>query len=318
MHNRSGGIHLKKILIPYKCNEKAVAYLRQYAEVDCFNDAIDQEKAMAIVDQYDAIINRGFAVKINETLIAQGSKLKVLGLCKVGLDDVAVDFAKTRGIAVYNAVGVSTNAVAEVGMWHMLNLHRKVSKSLALASEGLWHQKATLGAYELADKTLGIIALGRVGKRMADFGKFMHMHVIAFDPYLGEPGTVVEGVELVSFETLLARADTISVHCPLTPDTMGLFNAAVFAKMKRGAYIINGARGKIIDEDDLYDAVVSGQIGGAGLDVLASEPMAKGYKLSQLENVFITPHLGDIAIDTQEKIAMFVAEKVLRELGCIS
>lgn len=306
---------MKNIAIPYAIYPEALDYIREYAKVDCFQDQITQEEFLPIADRYDAIINRGFSVRLNKELIDKAANLKVIGVCKVGLDDVAVDEAKKRGIQVFNCGPCSANAVAELTMLHLLNLSRNFMKNLNLAHCGRWKEKSPFGSFELSGRTLGIIGFGQVGRRVAELARCFQMDVLAYDPWIADQKKV--DIPIVSLEELLPRCDYITIHCPLTEQTRGMFDSVTINKMKKGACLINMGRGGIVDEEALYHALLQNQLAGAGLDVLSNEPMEKGYKLSELDCVYITPHVGDAAENTQRRIAMYVANQVLKALGCI-
>ncbi|CAM3343294.1 phosphoglycerate dehydrogenase [Hydrogenibacillus schlegelii] len=274
-------------------------------------DGADEATRRAAFARADALLVRS-QTKVTRELIADMPKLKVIGRAGVGVDNIDLDAATERGVIVLNAPYGNMIAAAEHTLAMMLALARHIPRAHQSLVAGRWDRKAFLG-FELAGKTLGIVGLGRIGQEVAKRAKAFEMRVIAYDPYLTEERARALAVEKVSFETLLAEADIITLHTPLTDETRNLIDAAAIARMKDGVRIVNCARGGLIDERALYDALVSGKVAGAALDVFAEEPPA-GNPLLDLPNVVVTPHLGASTVEAQELVARDVAQEVLNVL----
>ncbi|MBN1876521.1 MAG: hydroxyacid dehydrogenase [Anaerolineae bacterium] len=219
-------------------------------------------------------------------MIDQATKLQVIIRGGVGLDNIDADYAQAKSITVCNTPAASSNAVAELALGMMFALARDLSQADASTKAGKWEKKRFKGI-ELAGKTLGVIGYGRIGRLLGEKARALGMQVVAYDPY-------IQHEDVVSLDALLAVADFVSLHLPHTEETHHLLGAAQLAQMKKGAYLINAARGGIVDEAALYDALVSGHLAGAALDVFAQEPPADevGRKLAALPQLIATPHIG--------------------------
>jgi D-3-phosphoglycerate dehydrogenase len=269
-------------------------------------DEFARDPAAALQDA-DALIVRS-AVQADEKLIANGRRLKVIGRAGVGVDNVDVEFATRRGIVVMNAPGASSVAVAELTLSLMLAMARHLSRADQTTRAGQWEKK-TLQGTELRGKTLGIIGMGRIGTEVATRALGFGMKVAATDPYLAPARAHELGVQLVGVEELYKVADYISLHLALTPQTKGMLNAAAFEKMKKGVRIVNCARGELINEQDLEQALRSGKVGGAALDVFSEEP-PKGSPLLALPNVMATPHIAASTKEAQEAVGIQIAQQI--------
>jgi len=261
----------------------------------------------AALEDADALIVRS-AVRADEKLIANARQLKVIGRAGVGVDNVDVDFATRRGIVVMNAPGASSVAVAELTLGLMIAMARHLSRADQTTRAGQWEKKSLQGT-ELRGKTLGIIGMGRIGSEVATRALGFSMKVAAADPYLSPARAHELGVQLVSLDELYSMADYISLHLAVTPQTNGMLNSSAFEKMKDGVRIVNCARGELINDHDLEQALRSGKVGGAALDVFSQEP-PKGLPLLGLPNVIATPHIGASTKEAQEAVGIQIAQQI--------
>ena len=259
------------------------------------------------IPAYDAIIVRG-ATKVTADVINAGKNLKVIGRAGVGLDNVDKKAADARGIKVVNTPAATSVTVAELALGLMLACARSIPQATQSLREGKWEKKAFKGT-ELYGKTLGLIGSGRIGTELGKRAIAMGMSVLVFDPFLKE---CVAG-KLCEFPEMIKNADYISLHVPKTPETMHLINKEAIAQMKKGVIIVNCARGGVVDEEALYEALKNGQVGAAGLDVFESEPI-KDFKLFSLPNVIGTPHVGAQTREGQERAGIGIAEEVRKAL----
>ena len=263
------------------------------------------------IARYDALIVRS-RTKVTADLIFAAPKLRVIGRAGVGLDTIDIDAARSRGIEVLNTPEASTTAVAELTLGLMLALARRILVADAGIKRGEWLKRSLMGG-ELSGKTLGIIGLGRIGMAVAQRAAAFGMRLIAFDPYLSARQIEERGAEAVNLARLLQESDYVSLHVPLTDDTYGLLGAPQLAQMKTGARLVCCARGKIIDEDALADALDAEKLAGAALDVFAVEPPGNS-RLAQHPKVIATPHIGAMTREAQEKAALEIVEQVLAVL----
>ncbi len=249
----------------------------------------------------DAIVVRS-ATKVTGTLIATAPKLRVIARAGTGVDNVDVPAATARGIVVMNAPGANSISVAELAMAQILALARHLPAADAAMKQGKWEKKKFLGE-EIRDKTLGLAGLGRIGQEVARRASAFGMRIIAHDPFISEVVAATLGVELVSLDDLFARADYLSLHMPSTPHTKGLVNAERLARSRKGIRIVNTARGDLIDESALADAIESGQVGGAALDVFQKEPTVD-HRLQMLPQVVASPHIAASTREGQELVGV--------------
>ncbi len=275
----------------------------------------ERKKLLEIIGNYDAIITRS-GTAMDEEVFAAASKLKIAARAGVGLDNIDVDAATVRGIQVMNTPGANTLGATELTMALLLGLCRNLPKANDSIKKGEWTRKLFMGT-ELNGKTLGVVGLGRIGSRVATRCQAFGMTVIAYDPYIAEEIAERIRVELVAeLDELLSRADIITIHTPLNEETCGMIAAEEIAKMKDDVRIVNAARGGIIEEQALYDALEAGKIAGAALDVYSNEPPKTDLlqKLISLPNVVTTPHIGASTHESQHGVAMQVAQQVLDAL----
>ncbi len=262
----------------------------------------------------DALVDAAALVVRSETqvtaeLMAQAPKLRIVARAGVGTDNIDLEEATRRGIPVLTAPGANSNSAAEHAVALMLSLCRKIPAAAASMADGKWERKSFEGT-ELRGKTLGILGLGRIGTTVAKIAHGFGMTVIALDPYVVAQHALSLGVELLPLEQVLQRADIITLHLALTDDTRHLINAQRIAMMKKGAMIVNAARGALIDDAALIAALESGQIAGAALDVFDKEPLAADSPLRKAPNIVLTPHLGASTREAQTRVASEIAEAV--------
>ncbi len=261
----------------------------------------------AIADAEGLVIRS--ATKVTSDVIAAAPQLQVVGRAGIGVDNVDVAAATARGIVVMNTPGGNNITTAEHAVALLVSLARHIPQATASMKQGQWEKNRFMGM-ELYNRTLGVIGLGRIGRIVADRARGLGMKVVAFDPYLSEVAVPNLEVELVALDELFARADAITLHVPKTKDTAKLLDRKAFAKMQRGVLVVNAARGGIIDEAALFEALESGQVGGAALDVFEKEPPAKDDPLLAHERLICTPHLGASTEQAQVNVSIAVAEQV--------
>lgn len=260
------------------------------------------------VRDLDAIIVRS-ATKVRKEMIDAAEKLKAIGRAGVGLDNIDVEYAKSKGIKVINTPGATSISVAELTIGLILAVMRKIAYADREMRNGAWPKKKCKGI-EMYGKTLGIIGIGRIGREVAKRARAFGMKVIYYDVYRPDESTEKElAIEFRELDALVSEADVITLHLPLTPDTKHLINKERIEKMKDGAIIINAARGGIVDENALYEALKSGKLYGAALDVYENEPL-KESKLFELDNIVLTPHIGAQAKEGQTRAGIEVAKKI--------
>ncbi|NLI74031.1 MAG: phosphoglycerate dehydrogenase [Euryarchaeota archaeon] len=297
-----------KLLVTDPLSEEGLEMLRKGGQVQVdVRPSIPHDELLTILADYDALVIRS-GTKVTAEVIEAGKNLKVVGRAGVGVDNVDVKAATRRGILVMNTPSANIISAAEHTMAMMLSLARNIVWADASLKKGEWKRSKFTGI-ELNGKTLGIIGLGRVGGEVAKRAKSFQMKLIGYDPYIPQQAAVKMGVRLVSLEQLVEEADIITVHAALTPATHHLINRELISKMKPNALIINVARGELIDEDALYDALSGKKIAGAALDVYEREPPV-GSKLLTLGNAVLTPHLGASTKEAQEKVSVEMAEAV--------
>jgi D-3-phosphoglycerate dehydrogenase len=261
------------------------------------------EELAAVVGQYHGLGIRS-ASKVKAETLANPGNLKIIGRAGVGVDNIDVKAATAKGILVINTPQGNAAAAAELAIGLMFALARKIPAADASMKRGEWEKKKFMGV-EIAGKTLGVVGLGNIGRNAASRGVGLGMNVIGFDPF--PPKELPTGVKVVSFDELVAKSDFITLHVPLTDGTKNLFNADTFAKMKKGSYLINCARGGVVDESAVLPALQSGQLAGAALDVFGKEP-PESVEPFKHDNLILTPHLGASSKEAQEKVAIELAE----------
>jgi D-3-phosphoglycerate dehydrogenase len=300
-----------RVLVKEKIGDSGVALLREHFDVDLGLDWSDEELAERI-GEYDGIVIRS-ATKMTAELIARAARLKAIGRAGVGVDNVDVPAATQRGIVVANAPESNVVTAAEHTMALLLALARNVSPAHQSLIEGKWDRSKYSGV-ELYEKTLGILGFGRIGRLVAQRARAFGMRVLAFDPFVSAERYRDLGVEKAdSPDDIYAVADFVTIHLPKTPDTEGFLGADAFAKMRKGARVLNVARGGLVDEAALKDALDQGQLAGAALDVFPSEPMTEN-PLFAYANVLATPHLGASTAEATDRAGYQSAEQVVAAL----
>ena len=300
---------MPKVLVSDALSERAVEIFRERGiDVDFQPDlGKDKDKLAEVIGQYDGLAIRS-ATKVTDKIIAAATNLRVIGRAGIGVDNVDIPKATARGIVVMNTPFGNSTTTAEHAIAMMLSLARQIPQANASTHAGKWEKSRFMGI-ELTGKTLGVIGCGNIGSIVATRGVGLKMRVIAFDPYLSPERAQQLGVEKVDLDTLLARADIITLHTPLTDKTRNILSREALAKTRKGVRIVNCARGGLIDEEALKDAIDAGHVAGAALDVFAVEP-AKEHPLFGNENVICTPHLGASTEEAQETVALQVAEQM--------
>ena len=256
----------------------------------------------------DGLIVRS-ETKVTADLLEQAPSLRVIGRAGVGVDNIDVPAATLRGVVVMNAPDGNTITTAEHTIALLISLARSIPQANSSLKAGRWERKKFIGV-ELQGKTLGIVGLGRIGRVVASRARALGMQIVAYDPFVAPEQARDLEIELAPLEDVYARADFLTVHTPLTAETRGLIDREVLSKMKHGARLINCARGGLVDEDALYEALTSGSIAGAALDVFSEEPPPAEHRLLQLDQVIATPHLGASTTEAQEGVAFTVAEQM--------
>jgi D-3-phosphoglycerate dehydrogenase len=298
---------MPKVLISDNLSPAAVAVFQDRAvEVDV-RTGLSEDELCRIIGDYDGLAIRS-ATKVTPKVLDAARNLKVVGRAGIGVDNVDVAAATNRGVVVMNTPFGNSVTTAEHAIAMMMALARQLPAADRSTRAGKWEKSKFMGV-ELAGKVLGLLGCGNIGSIVAERAQGLRMRVIAFDPFLGPERAEDLGVEKVELDQLLARADVISLHTPLNEQTRNILSAEAIGKTRKGVRIVNCARGGLVDETALYDAIKAGHVAGAALDVYAKEP-AKESPLFELEEVVVTPHLGASTSEAQEKVALQVAEQM--------
>ena len=298
---------MSRVLISDKLSPAAVDIFRARGiEVD-LKPGLSPVELRNIIGEYDGLAIRS-ATKVTRELLEVATRLKVVGRAGIGVDNVDVKSATARGVVVMNTPYGNTITTAEHAIAMMFALARELPEASASTKAGKWEKNRFMGV-ELTGKTLGLIGCGNIGSIVADRAIGLHMKVVAFDPYLSEKRALELGVEKVELDALLARADFVSLHTPLTDATRNILSREALAKTRKGVRIINCARGGLVDEVALAEAIKSGHVAGAALDVFETEPATEN-PLFGLEKIICTPHLGAATAEAQENVALQVAEQM--------
>lgn len=302
-----------KVLITDHIAEEGIKILLSSKDIEVEEKpGISHEELKKIIGNYDAIITRS-GTTITADLLENPGKLKIIGRAGVGLDNVDIEAASKKGIIVMNAPTGNTLAATELTMGMMLAAARKIPAAHISLKNGEWNRKKFMGI-QLFNKTLGIVGLGRIGSNVAIRAKSFGMKIVAYDPYIKKSKAESLGVTLLdNLEDLLKISDVITFHTPLTKETKNMITKKEIALMKDGVILVNCARGGIINENDLYDALKSGKVFTAAIDVFEKEP-PKGNKLLELDNLFVTPHIGANTEEGQKGVAVIIAEQIVNAL----
>jgi D-3-phosphoglycerate dehydrogenase len=302
---------MMKVLVCDPISPKGIALLQQCPEfkVQVLEKRLPESELIAIIGDVDAMVVRS-ETKVTRKVIESAPMLKVVGRAGVGVDNVDVEAATQRGIVVMNTPSGNTISTAELTFSMLMSLARKIPQAHMSMKNGEWNRKAFSGV-ELYNKTLAILGMGRIGTEVARRAIAFGMRVLAYDPYLSHARAKSMQVELFdNLDEIYPQADFITVHMPMTSETKGMLNKDAFAKMKKGVRILNCARGGIVKEADLVEAIKSGQVAGAGLDVYETEPLPVPHPLRDLPQVIMIPHLGASTEEAQENVGIEVAEAI--------
>lgn len=304
---------MHRVLVTDTLADSGLEILRNASGVELdYRPGLKGDELLEAVRVSDALITRS-GTAVTPELVNAGSRLRIIGRAGVGLDNVDVDACTARGILVINAPTANIMSATEHTMAMLLALCRNIPEAHASVRRGEWTRSKFMGI-ELNGKTLGIVGLGRIGSRVATRARAFGMQVIAFDPYITDSAFEKAGVEKVTFERLLAAADVITVHTPMTDDTRGMIGAAEIERMKPDVVCLNIARGGIYDEEALAAALRSGRVAGAAIDVYVDEPPGPDHPLVGAPNVILSPHIGANTIEAQDRVAVQTAEMVVEAL----
>lgn len=301
---------MPRVLVSDPIDNAGVELLRAEAEVDT-KFGIKQPELLSIIGDYDALIVRS-ETKVNREVLEAGRSLQVVGRAGVGVDNIDVEAATSKGIAVVFSPTGNIIAAAEHTIALLLSLNRNIPQANVSLKQGQWRRSAFTGV-EVRGKTLGIVGLGRVGSEVARRAQGFQVRLLGYDPFMSQDYARNLGVDLVPLDMLLRESDFITLHTPLTDSTRKLIGAKELQLMKTSVRIINVARGGLIDEDALYEAIRDGRVAGAALDVFSKEP-PEPHPLFESEKVIVTPHLGASTTEAQKEVAKEVAEQVLAVL----
>ncbi|MFC1579745.1 phosphoglycerate dehydrogenase [Thermodesulfobacteriota bacterium] len=301
-----------KVLVSDPLSDVGVKIFEEEPEIEVdVNTGLTPEELKGIIGEYHGLVIRS-ATKVTTDVLEVASKLKVIGRAGIGLDNVDIPEASKRGIVVMNTPEGNTITTAEHTIAMIMSLSRNIPQATHSLKEGKWEKKQLQGR-ELFNKTLGLIGAGHIGRIVAERAQGVKMKVVVFDPYLKSQTIEKMDLEPVSLDELLARSDYITIHTPKTDETTNMINRETIAKMKKGAMLVNCARGGIVNEDDLYEGLKSGHLAGAALDVFSTEPPGK-IALMGLPNFVCTPHLGASTREAQDNVAKDVAEQIVAYL----
>lgn len=303
-----------KVLVTDKINESAGKIIEQAAQVD-FLPTMSEEELIKVIPEYDAIMVRS-QTKVTAEIIQAGKNLKIIGRAGVGVDNIDVDAATQNGIIVVNSPDGNTMAAAEHTIALMLAMARNIAPAACSTKQGKWERSKFTGT-ELYNKTLGIIGLGKIGSHVAEVALTLGMKLVVFDPYTSKDIVEKMGGEYVqSIDDFWGKCDFITVHVPKTKETINLINKDTIARMKKGVRLVNCARGGIINEQDLKEAIENGQAAGAAIDVYENEPNISECPLIHCDgNIVLTPHLGASTQEAQINVAIDVAEQIKEVLS---
>ncbi len=294
-----------KVLVADELSNAAVKIMTEAGLSVDVNTGLPPAQLAEIIPAYHGLAVRS-ATKVTADILARATNLKIVGRAGVGVDNIDTKAATERKVQVINTPSGNAIAAAELALGYIFALARKLPQATASMKKGEWEKKKFMGV-ELTGKTLGVVGFGNIGRQVGERAAGLKLKVVAYDPMMSPDTTLPGWVEFVKLDDLIARADFITLHLPLTPDTKNLFNAATLGRMKKGSYLINCARGGIVDETALYESLKSGHLAGAALDVFEKEPCGP-LPLFELDNVIASPHVGASTKEAQEKVAIELAE----------
>ena len=303
-------MHKPKVLVADPVSERGVAELSEGGQLEVtVKTGLKEEELLKIIGEFEGLVVRS-QTKVNARVIEAATKLKVVGRAGVGVDNVDVDAATKRGVIVMNTPGGNTISTAEHAFSLMMSIARKIPAADATMKAGKWDRKSFEGV-ELYNKTLAILGMGRIGGEIARRAIAFGMRVLAYDPYLSASKARLLQVELVeSLDDIVPQADFITMHTPLTPETRDMLDTARLARAKKGVRIVNCARGGLVNEAALAEALKSGQVAAAALDVFEVEPLPADSPLRSAPNLVLTPHLGASTAEAQESVGIEVAQQI--------
>ncbi|MFA4966754.1 MAG: phosphoglycerate dehydrogenase [Candidatus Margulisiibacteriota bacterium] len=300
-----------KVLASDKLAEVGLKMLRDAGFEADMKTGLSEDELVKIIPEYDALIVRS-ETKVTPKIIEAGKNLKIIGRAGVGVDNVDLPTASKNGVIVVNSPEGNTVAAAEHTWAMLLSMARMIPQAHSKLKSGVWDKKSFKGV-EVLNKTIGVVGLGKIGRRVASYAIGMGMNVLGYDPFVTEEYAKGLGVKLADIDTIFKNADFITFHVPKTKETLNLVNAESIKKMKKGVRLVNVARGGIINEQDLAEALKSGQVAGAALDVFEKEP-TESSPLFGLDNIVVTPHLGASTIEAQINVAVDVVEQIIEVL----
>jgi D-3-phosphoglycerate dehydrogenase / 2-oxoglutarate reductase len=302
-----------KVLVSDSMSDRCVEILKSAPGIEVtVNTKLNPEELKKVIKDYHGLVVRS-ATKVTAEIVEVADNLKVIGRAGTGVDNIDTQAATRKGIVVMNTPGGNTITTAEHAVSMLMALARKIPQATASMRKGEWEKKKFEGT-EITGKTLGILGVGNIGSVVADRAQGLKMNVIAYDPYLSPEAANRMGVLPVALDDLYKQSDFISIHVPLTSETKNLVNRDAFAKMKKGVKMIDCARGGIVNEKDLFDAIKGGIVSGAAMDVFEKEPTPADNPLLGLEEVILTPHLGASTAEAQENVAIAIAEQIVEYL----
>jgi len=308
---------MKKIVITEFMDAESVQALAAHADVHYDPALVDDSRRMAeVAADADAVIVRN-RTQVRGDLLASWRRVRVIGRLGVGLDNIDVTACEERGIRVIPAAGANALAVAEYVVGTAMLLLRGVYQSSDKVAAGAWPRTALSGGREISGKVLGLVGFGGIGRLTAQLARGLGMRIVACDPVLPphDPAWAQCAAECLTLEQLLSQADVVSLHVPLTPDTVNLLDAQCISRMKKGAILINTSRGGIADEAAVADAIRSGHLGGAAFDVFGTEPLPSGTAWSGCQNVILTPHVAGVTAEANVRVSSFITGEVAKALG---
>ncbi|MCG8639568.1 MAG: phosphoglycerate dehydrogenase [Desulfobacterales bacterium] len=301
-----------KVLVSDKMGEAGLDIFRNQDGIRLdVKTGLSQDELIEIIGQYDALAIRS-ATQVNKDVLDAAVNLKVVARAGIGLDNVDIDEATKKGVAVMNTPGGNTVTTAEHAIAMMMALSRNIPRGTQSMKEGRWDKKLLQGR-EISNKTFGVIGFGNIGSIAAGLAKGLRMKVIVYDPYISKEHIEKEGFEYATLDQLYEQSDYITIHVPKMDATIDLLDAEAFGKMKNGVMVVNCARGGILNEDALYDAIQSGKVAGAALDVFSTEPPGD-HPLLKLDQVIATPHLGASTAEAQTNVAVAAANQIIAYL----
>jgi len=298
-----------KVLVSDSLSDKGIEILKSAGLSVDVNTKLSKDELLKIIGEYDGLVVRS-ATKVTAEVIGTAKNLKVVGRAGAGLDNIDVVTATKKGIVVMNTPGGNTVTTAEHSISMLLSMVRHIPQATASIKGGKW-EKSKFTGVEFFNKTLGIIGMGRVGSHVAKLAQGLMLNVLAYDPFLSPENAQKMGVELVTLSDVYSRSDFITIHSPLTAETRNMVNAEAINKMKDGVMIVNCARGGIVDENALFEALKSKKIAAAAFDVFVQEPIDPKNPLLTLDNFICTPHLGASTMEAQENVALAIAEQIV-------